>query len=66
MTERRRQAGGGGRLWLVLILIPPAVIAVGLAILLVWQGSKGGITPKWRKPVSPPTNPVSPPAVSQP
>lgn len=52
-------SGAGGRrfgwAWLVLLGIPPVLVIAGLAALLIWQGGKGGITPRWKKPL-PATN----------
>jgi hypothetical protein len=39
-----------GRAWTMLLMIPPAIIIGGLIALFYWQGAKGGITPKWKKP----------------
>lgn len=51
-APRRRGVGLG---WWILLLTPPVIIVIALAALFIWQGSKGGVTPKWRsKPV--PTN----------
>ncbi|MCC7374127.1 MAG: hypothetical protein IT581_05705 [Verrucomicrobiales bacterium] len=38
-----------GRAWVILLLIPPAIIVGGLIALFYWQGAKGGVTPKWKK-----------------
>lgn len=46
----KSRAGWG---WLVLIALPPVIIATGVVTLFVWQGSKGGVTPKWKKPLVP-------------
>ncbi len=43
-----------GRAWLALIFVPPVLVVAGLVAMFVWQGSKGGVTPKWRK--APATN----------
>lgn len=48
--EPRISRGGCG--WLALIALPPAVIALGLVGLFVWEGSRGAVTPKWRKPAA--------------
>lgn len=34
--------------WLILMAIPPVAVIAGLVAVFVWQGSKGGITPKWK------------------
>lgn len=52
---------GRGLGWIVLILIPPVAVVIGLVAVFIWQGSKGGITPKWKKkPASAETNAVVP------
>lgn len=53
---------GGGKAWLALMAIPPLVVVGGLIALFVWEGARGGVTPKWKKP--PATNAV--PAGSSP
>jgi flagellar basal body-associated protein FliL len=37
-----------GILWLFLLFLPVAVVIAGLAAIFIWQGMKGGITPKWK------------------
>lgn len=48
--SKKSRAGWG---WLILIALPPVIIATGVVALFVWQGSKGGVTPKWKKPPAP-------------
>lgn len=43
-------------LWIVLMAIPPVIIISGLIVVFWWQGSKGGVTPKWKKPEAARTN----------
>lgn len=53
-TSDRRSRGGVA--WLGLMFLPLVVVVAGLVALFVWQGSKGGIRPKWRKPAVIPTH----------
>lgn len=54
---------GGGTGWLVLIVLPPVVVVVGLALFFGWQVRKGTITPKWRgKPATTVVAPTNAPA----
>jgi flagellar basal body-associated protein FliL len=55
--EPRSQRSGIA--WFILLLLPPLVILVALIALFVWQGKKGGIQPKWRKPPAEVTNTIS-------
>ncbi len=48
-SSRARQVA-----WLALILMPLALVAAGLTLLFVWQGSRDGITPKWKKDTNAP------------
>lgn len=34
--------------------MPLALVAAGLTLLFVWQGSRDGITPKWKKDTNAP------------
>lgn len=47
MPPKRGRSGVG---WLVFLAIPPVVIVAGLVAMFAWEGSRGGVTPKWKKP----------------
>ena len=70
MPANGEQPGKRGSLgWLLLLVTPPVVVVAGLATIVYWQGSKGGIQPKWRKPAAPAavTAPATnPPPISSP
>jgi hypothetical protein len=52
--EPRSQRSGVA--WLILIFLPPVLILAGLIAVFIWQGSKGGIQPKWKAPSAAKTN----------
>lgn len=48
---KRKRLGPGGWAWLLLIGTPAVVILSGVVAMFVWQVGRGGVTPKWRKPI---------------